>query len=53
MQLIDYHVMMESLGLQDLEAMSARGVKVIIADAASGMDYATSAQAAINYFEHT
>ena len=53
MQLIDSHVMMESLGLQDLEAMSASGVKAIIADAAGGMDYATSAQAAINYFEHT
>jgi len=53
MQLIDTHVMMESLGLQDLEAMSASGVKVLIADAAGGMDYATSAQAAINYFEHT
>jgi len=53
MQLIDTHVMMESLGLQDLEAMSACGVKAIIADAAGGMDYATSAQAAINYFEHT
>jgi predicted metal-dependent TIM-barrel fold hydrolase len=53
MQLIDSHVMMESLGLQDLEAMSASGVKVLIADAAGGMDYATSAQAAINYFEHT
>ena len=53
MHLIDSHVMMESLGLQDLEAMSASGVKVIIADAAGGMDYATSAQAAINYFEHT
>jgi len=45
--------MIESLGLQDLEAMSASGVKVLIADAAGGMDYATSAQAAINYFEHT
>ena len=53
MQLIDSHVMMESLSLQDLEAMSASGVKVLIADAAGGMDYATSAQAAINYFEHT
>ena len=53
MQLIDTHVMMESLSLQDLEAMSASGVKVLIADAAGGMDYATSAQAAINYFEHT
>ncbi len=53
MQLIDTHVMMESLDLQDLEAMSASGVKVLIADAAGGMDYATSAQAAINYFEHT
>ncbi len=53
MQLIDSHVMMESLGLQDLEAMSACGIKVLIADAAGGMDYATSAQAAINYFEHT
>lgn len=53
MQLIDSHVMMESLGLQDLEAMSASGVKVLIADAAGGIDYATSAQAAINYFEHT
>lgn len=53
MQLIDTHVMMESLGLQDLEAMSACGVKAVIADAAGGMDYATSAQAAINYFEHT
>jgi len=53
MQLIDSHVMMESLGLQDLEAMSACGVKAIIADAAGGMDYATSAPAAINYFEHT
>ena len=53
MQLIDTHVMMESLGLQDLEAMSACGVKAIIADAAGGMDYATSAQAALNYFEHT
>jgi predicted metal-dependent TIM-barrel fold hydrolase len=53
MQLIDSHVMMESLGLQDLEAMSASSVKVLIADAAGGMDYATSAQAAINYFEHT
>ena len=52
MQLIDTHVMMESLGLQDLEAMSACGVKAIIADAAGGMDYATSAQAAVNYFEH-
>lgn len=45
--------MMESLDLQDLEAMSASGVKVLIADAAGGMDYATSAQAAVNYFEHT
>lgn len=53
MQLIDFHVMMESLGLQDLEAMSACGIKALIADAAGGMDYATSAQAAINYFEHT
>ena len=53
MQLIDSHVMMESLGLQDLEAMSACGIKALIADAAGGMDYATSAQAAINYFEHT
>ena len=53
MHLIDSHVMMEALGLQDLEAMSACGVKAIIADAAGGMDYATSAQAAINYFEHT
>ncbi len=53
MQLIDSHIMMESLGLQDLEAMSASGIKVLIADAAGGMDYATSAQAAINYFEHT
>jgi predicted metal-dependent TIM-barrel fold hydrolase len=53
MQLIDTHVMMESLDLQDLEAMSASGVKVLIADAAGGMDYATSAQAAVNYFEHT
>jgi predicted metal-dependent TIM-barrel fold hydrolase len=53
MQLMDTHVMMESLGLQDLEAMSACGVKVLIADAAGGMDYATSAQAAIDYFEHT
>ena len=53
MQLMDSHVMMESLSLQDLEAMSACGVKAIIADAAGGMDYATSAQAAINYFEHT
>lgn len=53
MQLIDSHVMMESLGLQDLEAMSASGIKALIADAAGGMDYATSAQAAINYFEHT
>lgn len=53
MQLIDTHVMMESLSLQDLEAISASGVKVLIADAAGGMDYATSAQAALNYFEHT
>jgi len=53
MQLIDSHVMMESLGLMDLEAMAAAGVKVLIADGAGGMDYATSAQAAINYFEHT
>ncbi len=53
MQLIDSHIMMESLGLQDLEAMSACGIKALIADAAGGMDYATSAQAAINYFEHT
>jgi predicted metal-dependent TIM-barrel fold hydrolase len=53
MQLIDSHVMMESLSLQDLEAMSACGIKAIIADAAGGMDYATSAQAATNYFEHT
>jgi predicted metal-dependent TIM-barrel fold hydrolase len=53
MQLIDTHVMMESLSLYDLEAMSASGVKILIADAAGGMDYATSAQAAINYFEHT
>ena len=53
MDLIDTHVMMESLGLEDLEAMSASGVKGIIADAAGGMDYATSAQAATNYFEHT
>jgi len=45
--------MMESLGLQDLEAMSASGIKALIADAAGGMDYATSAQAAIDYFEHT
>ena len=53
MQLIDSHVMMESLGLQDLEAMAACGIKALIADAAGGMDYATSAQAAIDYFEHT
>jgi predicted metal-dependent TIM-barrel fold hydrolase len=53
MQLIDSHIMMESLGLQDLEAMSACGIEALIADAAGGMDYATSAQAAINYFEHT
>ncbi len=53
MQLIDSHIMMESLDLQDLEAMSACGIKALIADAAGGMDYATSAQAAINYFEHT
>jgi hypothetical protein len=38
---------MESLSLQDLEAMSGSGVKVLIADAAGGMDYATSEQAAI------
>ena len=53
MKLIDTHVMMESLGLMDLEAMAAAGITTLIADGAGGMDYATSAQAAINYFEHT
>ena len=53
MKLIDSHVMMESLGLMDLEAMATAGITALIADGAGGMDYATSAQAAINYFEHT
>jgi predicted metal-dependent TIM-barrel fold hydrolase len=45
--------MMQSLGLSDLEIMSASGIKALVADAAGGMDYATSAQAAINYFDLT
>ena len=53
MRLIDSHVMTESLGLMDLEAMAAAGITALIADGAGGMDYATSAQAAINYYEHT
>ena len=53
MKLIDSHVMMESLDVMDLEAMAAAGITTLIADGAGGMDYATSAQTAINYFEHT
>lgn len=53
MKLIDSHVMMESLGVMDLEAMAAAGISALIADGAGGMDYATSAQAALNYYEHT
>lgn len=53
MKLIDSHVMMESLGVMDIEAMAAASITTLVADAAGGMDYATSAQAAMNYFEHT
>jgi len=53
MKLIDSHVMMEALGVMDIEAMAAAGITTLVADGAGGMDYATSAQAAINYFEHT
>jgi len=53
MQLIDTHVMMDSLGVMDLEAMAAAGVRALISDAAGGMDVATSAEAAIQYYERT
>ena len=53
MPLIDSHVMMDSLGVLDLEAMAAAGVKVLISDAAGGMDVATSSEAAIQYYERT
>jgi len=43
--------MMDSLGVLDLEAMAAAGVKVLISDAAGGMDVATSSEAAIQYYE--
>lgn len=53
MKLVDSHVMIQSIGLQDLEVMAASGVTALVADGAGGMDYATSARAAINFFEQT
>lgn len=53
MQMIDPHVMMESLGVVDLEAMAAAGITALIADAAGGTDIATSSGAALNYYERT
>jgi predicted metal-dependent TIM-barrel fold hydrolase len=51
MKLIDSHIMMDSLGVADLEAMAAGGITGLIADAAGGMDVATSSEAALQYFE--
>jgi len=51
MDLIDSHVMMDSLGVMDIEAMAAAGITALIADAAGGMDVATSSDAALHYFD--
>lgn len=53
MQIIDSHVMMESLGVMDLEAMAAAGITALVADAAGGGDIATSSGAALHYYERT
>jgi predicted metal-dependent TIM-barrel fold hydrolase len=53
MKMIDSHVTIQSLGLQELEVLAAAGVEALVADAAGGMDYATSAPAAMNFFEQT
>jgi predicted metal-dependent TIM-barrel fold hydrolase len=53
MQIIDSHVMMDSLGVMDLEAMAAAGITTLIADAAGGVDVATSSEAALHYYERT
>jgi len=53
MQLIDSQVHMDSLFSSDLEAMAAAGITAVIADAAGGVDMASSSQATIQYFERT
>lgn len=51
MQMIDPHVVMESLGVIDLEAMAAAGITAVITDAAGGTDIATSSGAALHHYE--
>ena len=53
MLLIDSHVMMDCLGVMDLEAMAAAGITALIADGAGGMDFATSSEAELQYYERT
>ena len=53
MQLIDPHVMMDSLGTMDLEALAATGITALVADTAGLAAVVTSAEAAFQYFERT
>lgn len=53
MELIDTHVMIDSIGVMDMEAMGAAGITALVSDAAGGMDVATSSEAAVSFFERT
>ena len=53
MQLVDTHIQTDVLSLPDLELLAACGVTALVADATGGQYRATSAAAALQYYDTT